>query len=74
MTRQPHLFDPVTATIRGGRPGLFDAQPVVARGVTCDCGADLIETESYLICPRCLGRLVPDTERSGACFPDDLED
>lgn len=73
MTRQPNFFDSATATIRSGRPGLFD-QCAVHSGISCDeCGASLIETDEYLCCPNGHGRLHVDPERSGSWF-DETDD
>lgn len=70
MTIQRHLYDDSTATIRSGRPGLFDACSVVA-GLTCEeCGEHLIETDEYLCCPNGHGKLHLDPERCGKWFDD----
>jgi len=74
MTTQTLLFGP-GAESHHRQPDLFAGCPVVA-DVRCDCGAQLIETDSYLICPHCLGKLypdVPDYERCGSWFTDEEE-
>lgn len=65
MTTQPTFFGyPIARTTQ---TGLFDSSAVVAHGITCtQCEATLVETENYLICPTCLGKLVPDVPESGA--------
>jgi hypothetical protein len=72
VTTQPDLFAPWT-DVRSTQTELFAGLPVVA-AVRCECGRQLIETDQYLICPKCLGKLipdVPDAEHSGRWFEDD---
>lgn len=59
MTKQRHLYDESTATIRGRQGDLFDGQPVYV-GLACDaCGRELVETESgYACCPAGHGKLL----------------
>lgn len=71
MTTQPLLFGP-GAESHHRQGDLFAGHGVTAWGVRCDqCGVDLLETANYLICPKCLAKLipdVPDSERSGSWF------
>lgn len=81
MTRQPHLYDDCTATVRSTQLHLFDPRDWRAGDcdLSCDvCGAYLLATDDgYYACPHGHGRLrsayeeVGDAERSGLWFEDD---
>lgn len=72
MHTQLNLFER-QGDSRHSQPEMFTGRPVVA-DLHCECGAALIETDNYLICPACLGKLIPDgpdDERDGNWFHDE---
>ena len=80
MTRQPHLYDDSTATIRSRQLRLFDPNAAEAgdSDLSCSvCGSYLIATDGYYACPRGHGRLLAeysepiDQERSGLWSDDE---
>lgn len=57
MTRQPHLFDASTATVRTRQGQLFEDGRRES-GLSCECGEPLVRTQGgFWCCPRGHGRL-----------------
>jgi hypothetical protein len=72
VTHQRHLYDDITATVRGGRPSLYDGVPDRSELACQVCGSYLIRTEGgYLCCPRGHGRLITEAFDGDSYFGED---